>query len=129
MRPIPAIPSFALVGQPNEGKTTVMATLAEDDQAVISPIPGTTQTCRRYPVLIDGTEVIVFYDTPGFQNAEAALEWFENNSSLSDALATFLTTFNGTAIFTQESEILKPLSEGAAAIYVADASRPVRLVD
>jgi predicted GTPase len=129
MRPIPSTPSFALVGQPNEGKTTVMATLAEDDQAAISPIPGTTQSCRRYSVRIDGAEILVFYDTPGFENPEATLEWFENNRSLSDPLAAFIATFRDSGSFKQETEILKPLSEGAAVIYVADASRPVRPVD
>ena len=40
MTSVPRIPTFVVVGQPNEGKTTVMATLAEDDDALISPIPG-----------------------------------------------------------------------------------------
>src|SRR4051812_17863072 len=94
MRPIPSIPSFALVGQPNEGKTTVMATMAEDDHAAeISPVPGTTRTCRRYPVVLNGEEIFVFYDTPGFENPAGVLKWFQDNQSLKDPLATFLATF------------------------------------
>src|SRR6476661_5603177 len=129
MPPIPKTPSFALVGQPNEGKTTVMATLAEDDKAAISPVPGTTQTCRRYPVLLNGEEILVFFDTPGFENAAAVLKWFQDNSSLRDPLDAFLTTFREGPQFKKEVEILRPLGEGAAAVYVADASRPVRGVD
>lgn len=129
MPPIPKTPSFALVGQPNEGKTTVMATLAEDDKAAISPVPGTTQTCRRYPVLLNGEEILVFFDTPGFENAAAVLKWFQDNSSLRDPLDAFLTTFGEGPQFRKEVEILRPLGEGAAAVYVADASRPVRGVD
>jgi len=129
MPSIPSIPSFALVGQPNEGKTTIMATLAEDDRARISPIPGTTQVCQRYPVTIDGNEVLVFFDTPGFENAAAVSAWFTGNQNLKDPLSTFIETFRPTGEFPQEIEILKPLSEGAAVIYVADASRPVRSVD
>ena len=40
------IPKFAIIGEPNEGKSTLVATLAEDDKAKISPIAGTTT--RRY---------------------------------------------------------------------------------
>jgi hypothetical protein len=129
MRPIPSIPSFALVGQPNEGKTTVMATLAEDDQAEISSTPGTTRFGRRYPVLIDGAEILIFHDTPGFENPEAVLQWFRDNHELDDPLQSFIDTFADTGRFHQEVEILKPLAAGAAAIYIADASRPVRPVD
>ena len=129
MPPVLSTPSFALIGQPNEGKTTIMATLAEDDKAKISPIPGTTQTCQRYPVTIDGNEILVFFDTPGFENAEAALAWFRGNQTLPDPLVTFIETFRATGEFPQELEILRPLAEGAAVIYVADASRPVRPVD
>jgi hypothetical protein len=129
MLPIPKTPSFALVGQPNEGKTTVMATMAEDDQAAISPVPGTTQTCRRYPVLLKNEEILVFYDTPGFENTAAVLKWFQDNRALREPLETFLTTFASGDRFRKEVEILKPLGEGAAAMYVADASRPVRGVD
>ena len=129
MRPIPSVPSFALAGQPNEGKTTVMATLAEDDKAAISPVPGTTQTCQRYPVSVDGTEILVFFDTPGFENSGAVLDWFEKNRALPDPLGAFIATFKGTGKFRQETEILTPLAGGAAIMYVADASRPVRPVD
>ena len=129
MRPIPSIPSFALVGQPNEGKTTVMATLAEDDRAAISPVPGTTRSSRRYPVIVDGSEILVFFDTPGFENPAAALGWFEKNKELPDPLQAFISAFAGSPDFKQEKEIFQPLSQGAAAIYVADASRPIRQVD
>src|SRR5262245_35496454 len=101
MRPIPSIPTFALVGQPNEGKTTVMATLAEDDRAAISPVPGTTRIGQRYPVLIDDTEILIFYDTPGFENPEAVLQWFKENRTLPDPLQSFLATFADSGKFRQ----------------------------
>jgi GTP-binding protein EngB required for normal cell division len=61
-------PVFAVLGHPNEGKSSVVSTLAEDDSVKISPTPGETRTCREYPVIIDGRTVIRFVDTPGFQN-------------------------------------------------------------
>ena len=51
------IPQFAIVGHPNEGKSSVVATLTEDDQVRISEIPGETVAERAYPVSVDGREV------------------------------------------------------------------------
>ncbi|MCI5191117.1 MAG: hypothetical protein D3905_15290, partial [Candidatus Electrothrix sp. AS4_5] len=61
----PSIPEFAIVGHPNEGKSSVLSTLSEDDSVRISPMPGETRECRSFPVIIDNKEVIRFIDTPG----------------------------------------------------------------
>jgi len=61
------IPEFAVLGHPNEGKSTVVSTLSEDDGVKISRVPGETVVCRSFPVLIDGKEILTFTDTPGFQ--------------------------------------------------------------
>ena len=58
MNNTPSVPIFAVVGQPNEGKTSVVATLTEDDRALISWRSGTTQDLMRYPVVIDHAEVM-----------------------------------------------------------------------
>ncbi len=63
-----AMPIFAVIGHPNEGKSSVVATLVENDQIRISPRPGETVQSMSYPVSIDGQDVIAFVDTPGFQN-------------------------------------------------------------
>ncbi len=60
-----AIPEFAVLGHPNEGKSAVVSTLTEDDQVRVSPVPGETTVCRTYTVKIDGKEIIRFVDTPG----------------------------------------------------------------
>lgn len=62
------LPVFAVIGHPNEGKSSVVATLVENDAVRISPRPGETVVSTAYPVTIDGEDVIVFVDTPGFQN-------------------------------------------------------------
>lgn len=46
-------PRFAVVGRVNKGKSSVVATLAEDDSVQIDPRPGTTTTVREYPVRVD----------------------------------------------------------------------------
>ncbi len=126
----PTIPTFVVVGQPNEGKTTVMATLAENDAAQISPVPGTTTHRQRYAVRVNGEEALVFWDTPGFESSAAALEWFKTHEDLAANMAQkFVDAFEKSGEMVEECEILKPIAEGAAVIYVVDASRPVRPVD
>ena len=41
-------PVFAIVGHPNKGKSSIVATLAEDDDVAISPRPGTTTVRIAY---------------------------------------------------------------------------------
>ena len=67
------IPEFAIIGHPNEGKSSVLSTLAEDDSVRVSPTPGETTECRTFPVVIDGVEILRFTDTPGFQNPRRVL--------------------------------------------------------
>ena len=50
--PLPAgVPVFAVVGRVNRGKSSIIATLAEEDSIAISPLPGTTRRATHYDVL------------------------------------------------------------------------------
>jgi GTPase Era involved in 16S rRNA processing len=123
-------PTFVVIGQPNEGKTTVLATLTENDMAEIGPIPGTTQRCVRYPYKVDDREIFFFCDTPGFQRPGKMLEWFSGQDDDKPDLAKrFLEEFAHAKVFQAECEILKPLVNGAAVLYIADASRRVANAD
>jgi hypothetical protein len=124
------IPSFAVLGHPNEGKSSVVSTLAEDDSVPISPIPGETKICREYPVLVDSREIIRFIDTPGFQNPRKTLEWMKQYEGPGDQMVSEFIIANGSdPDFIDECELLAPLAAGAGIIYVVDGSRPIRSVD
>ncbi len=124
------IPEFAIVGHPNEGKSTVVSTLSEDDSVRISQIPGETVECRVFPVMIDGEEVIRFIDTPGFQAPKKALAWMKAfKGSDEQMLKTFLDTHRNNPDFRDECHLLKPIADGAGIIYVVDGSRPLRKAD
>jgi len=121
---------FAIVGHPNEGKSSVLSTLAEDDSVRISPTPGETVNCQQFPVIIDGREVIRFIDTPGFQNPRKILHQLEKLAeTTSDVITVFRQKNKGNPEFKEDRELLRPISEGAGIIYVVDGSRPVRSVD
>lgn len=126
-----AIPSFAVIGHPNEGKSSVVSTLTEDDSVGISPYPGETVRCRTFPVIIDGKEIIRFIDTPGFQNPSEILKWFQANKHQASEVIVedFIKAHKGISRFKEDIELFTPLKEGAGIIYVVDGSRPLRKND
>lgn len=124
------IPEFAILGHPNEGKSSVLSTLAEDDSVRISPIPGETTECRTFPVIVDGREVLRFTDTPGFQNpARVLAELKKRGRSTANPLSDFRTFAETVPELHDDRELLGPIERGAGIIYVVDGSRPLRNVD
>jgi len=121
------IPEFAVLGHPNEGKSSVVSTLTEDDQIKVSPIPGETTISRKYTVSIDGKDIIRFVDTPGFQVPRQTLAWFKAfDGDPAKIVDGFIDAFKNDPFFADECELLGPVARGAGIIYVVDASRPVR---
>lgn len=124
------IPEFAILGHPNEGKSSVLSTLAEDDSVRVSPFPGETTECRSFPVIIDGREVLRFTDTPGFQNPARVLSEMKKRVRAGEnPLAEFRRFAAAVPELHDDYELLGPLERGAGIIYVVDGSRPVRGVD
>jgi len=124
------VPEFAVVGHPNEGKSSVLSTLAEDDSVRVSPIPGETRECRRFPVVIDDQEVVAFIDTPGFQNPRRTLQWMQKYQGPDERLLPdFIAAHGDDPAFHDDCRLLEPLISGAGIIFVVDGSRPVRNMD
>jgi len=122
---VTSIPEFAVLGHPNEGKSSVVSTLTEDDGIGVSRVPGETTVSRAYTVKIDNREIIRFVDTPGFQMPRQTLAWFRKNPG-PDMVTQFIETFSSDSFFADECELLTPVAKGAGIIYVVDGSRPVR---
>lgn len=124
---VPAIPEFAVLGHPNEGKSSVVSTLTEDDRIRVSRVPGETTVSRQYTVAIDGEELIRFVDTPGFQVPRQTLAWFKAYQGAPEKIINrFIASFKNDPFYADECELLSPLARGAGIIYVVDGSRPVR---
>lgn len=123
-----AAPRFAVVGHPNKGKSSVVATLAQNDSIAIAMEPGTTRQRQAFPLSVDGELLYTLIDTPGFQRPRRALAWLEAHSaSASDraeTVAAFVQEYTGSGEFVDECELLTPLVEGAGIIYVVDGSVP-----
>ena len=121
------VPEFAVLGHPNEGKSSVVSTLTEDDRIRVSRVPGETTESTAYTVKIDGKEIIRFVDTPGFQVPKQTLAWFRKYEGNPEHIVdTFIQTFKKDPFYTDDCELLKPVAKGAGIIYVVDGSRPVR---
>jgi hypothetical protein len=125
---VTGVPTFAVVGHPNKGKSSIVSTLAHDDSVRIAPDPGTTKVCRRYPMRLDGRVQYVLVDTPGFQRARPALAWMRERETSAElhrqVVEAFVASFRGSGRFDDECELLGPVLEGAGILYVVDGSVP-----
>lgn len=131
------IPTFAVVGKVNMGKSSVLATLLEvDDEKIIriSATPGETTRCQVLPVEFDGREMIRFIDTPGFARPLEAMREIERIHAASEgtgppnlaAIEAFVEEYSGSGEFEDEVQLLSPLVAGAGLLYVIDPSKPLR---
>ena len=129
------VPTFAVVGKVNMGKSAVLATLLEeDDEAIIriSSEPGETTRCQRLSLVLDGRERLRFIDTPGFQQPVEALRIIRGMADDPqrgpgpDTLARFVAHYRNSDEFVDECRLLEPLIEGAGVLYVVDPDVPVQ---
>ncbi|MGA0369524.1 MAG: GTPase domain-containing protein, partial [Kiritimatiellia bacterium] len=121
---------FAVLGHPNEGKSSVVSTLTENEKVRISASPGETTRCTSFTIQVENEAAMEIIDTPGFQNPAATLEWFAawkgEESQMVDA---FIKAHAQDKSFHHDLEIMIPLKDRAGVLYVADASRPLREAD
>ncbi len=124
------VPVFAVVGHPNEGKSSVVSTLTEDDHVPISAVPGETRQCITYAIKVDGDTLVRFVDTPGFQMPLQTLRWMQQFSGSPERMVEeFIRTHRGDPRFNDDCELLRPVVKNAGIIYVVDGSRPLRVND
>jgi hypothetical protein len=118
-------PSFALIGAVNHGKSSVAATLAEDDEIGISDVPGQTVVSQRFECRGVGLEL---WDTPGFQDPRGMLAEIKSAAEAAsnplDVFRDFAGRHEATGAFHAERQMLRPLLDGACILYVIDPSRP-----
>ncbi|MFV0277160.1 MAG: DUF3482 domain-containing protein [Parahaliea sp.] len=123
-----SLPTFAVVGRPNKGKSSIVATLARDDSVYIDPRAGSTRRARSFPMQVDGETLYTLVDTPGIQRAREVLDWLQAHcgdaAGRPRAVRDFVEQHSGNAHFRDECELLRPVVEGAGIIYVVDGSCP-----
>jgi GTPase Era involved in 16S rRNA processing len=124
------VPTFAVVGRVNKGKSSVIASLIEDDGVKISPRPGTTTECVEYAVEAEGRMLFRVIDTPGFEDAPKALHWIKQRevtaADRAGRIRELLDELQGTDELVQERKLLAPIRNGAAILYVVNGDEPYR---
>ncbi|MEM9418832.1 MAG: GTPase/DUF3482 domain-containing protein [Planctomycetota bacterium] len=124
-------PRFAVVGHPNKGKSSIVATLAADDAVRVAPEPGTTTRSREFPMSVDGKTLYTLIDTPGFQRARRALDWMTQRQTTADqhgaVVRDFVNEHERSDAYPDEVELLRPLiddEQPTGILYVVDGSVP-----
>jgi hypothetical protein len=122
--------TFAVVGRVNKGKSSIIATLAEDERVAVSALPGTTRDASEYPVVVDGRTLFTLVDTPGFEQAGQALAELESEPVTPDRRAqrvrALVERWSARGEFDEECRLLAPILAGAAILYVVDGQKPYR---
>lgn len=121
-------PIFAVVGRPNKGKSSIVATLARDDAVYIDARAGSTREAQAYPMKVDGETLYELVDTPGLQRARAVLDWLNSHcgdaAARPDTVREFVEQHLDDPHFRDECQALAPIVNGAGIIYVVDGSCP-----
>ena len=126
-------PALAVVGCVNMGKSSIVATLVEDDAILIAPEAGSTVETAAYDLKLGTSKVFTLIDTPGFQNARRALAWIESwlkeheseRATPTRAVKAFLNEMRDNPAFVHEVRLLEPvLEQGAGILYVVDGMQP-----
>lgn len=129
-RPLERPLVFAVVGRVNKGKSSIIATLAEDERVAVSTLPGTTRDVTEFPVVVDGVTLFTLVDTPGFEQASAALAELQEVDVSPDRRAArvseLVARWSAAGEFEEECRLLTPILAGAAILYVVDGEKPYR---
>ncbi len=117
-----------MVGHPNKGKSSIVATMVQNDAIRIAPDSGTTTRATPYPMTIDGEVLYTLIDTPGFQRPRQALAWMRSHETTaadhSRVVRQFVEEHRSGDRFADECALLEPILDGAGILYVVDGSVP-----
>jgi hypothetical protein len=127
------IPHLSVVGHPNRGKSSLVATLTENDAVRIGPESGTTTRADHFDFVLQGRVLLRLTDTPGFQRARQLLAWLQKDNvapaERPARVRAFLQDARLVQQFPDEAELLSPIMAGAGILYVVDGAQAVTPAD
>ncbi|WP_028550657.1 tRNA uridine-5-carboxymethylaminomethyl(34) synthesis GTPase MnmE [Paenibacillus sp. UNC451MF] len=110
----------AIVGKPNVGKSSLLNTLAQDNRAIVTDIPGTTRDVIEEYVNVNGIPLKLL-DTAGIRETSDIVEQIgveKSRSALADA-DLILLVFNGAeSLQVDEFALIEQLKEKQTIIIV-----------
>jgi GTP-binding protein len=117
------IPTVAIVGRPNVGKSTLLNRLVGEDRVLVSPVPGTTRDPIDAVVDIDGIRVRLF-DTAGIRRrtrVDEATEFYSvvrarEAIQVADVVLFVIDATEG--VTHQEQRLAEEISDAGASVVV-----------
>jgi hypothetical protein len=120
---------IAVVGHTNAGKTSLLRTLTRRvNFGEVSERPGTTRHVESVELKVDGAPAVLFFDTPGLEDAVALrehLEAYDRALTPPERIRRFLQGPEAHGVFEQEAKVLRAMLDVDAAFLVVDAREPV----
>ncbi|WP_121627257.1 DUF3482 domain-containing protein [Poseidonibacter antarcticus] len=121
---------IAIIGDPNKGKSSLVSTLAYDDNIKISSKSGETTISKCFPLKIDDEIIYELYDTPGFDNYEELLDFNDENkdkyTDFDSLLEAFIKKYENNEEYKKDIEIYKILRQKPIILYLINSSESYR---
>jgi len=119
-------PTFAFIGKPNNGKSSMISALTFDDRIEVSKEVGTTIKAKPYSYIHNNRVICNFYDTPGFEKAKALWGYIRKNrdktSYGNNLLREFITKNRDEKSMQKDLEILNAILESDFIVFVINIS-------
>jgi len=123
--------SVAVVGHANAGKTSLMRTLLRDSEfGEVKDQAGTTRHVEGGALLIDESNRLALFDTPGLEDSIALLQILnsyadEQKNDGVERLHHFLNNLTDHPDLQQEAKVLRALLNNDLIFYVIDLREPI----
>ncbi len=118
---------FAVIGKPNNGKSSIISTLTFDDKIKIADEIGTTIKSSKYVYEYKGRIVSSYYDTPGFERAKDIWAYIkkykEEIPSTNQILENFIQENQSKISFEKDIEILNAIVNSDFIIFIINVSQ------
>lgn len=116
----------AIVGRPNVGKSSLLNTLAQDNKAIVTDIPGTTRDIVEQFVTINGIPLLLL-DTAGMRETTDVVESIgvdRSRHALQEADLILLVVANNDELHPDEREWVQQISNRKALVIVNKIDLP-----
>ncbi len=119
-------PTFAFIGKPNNGKSSMISALTFDDRIEVSKSVGTTTKALQYSYYYKQNVVCNFFDTPGFEQAKKIVAFIREHKSEyfgHGVLDAFISKYKQEPQMHKDIEIIHAVLSSDFIVFVIDVSQ------
>jgi GTP-binding protein len=120
---VPPIPSIAIVGQPNVGKSTLLNAICGEDRSIVSPIAGTTVDAIDTKINWNGKDFL-FVDTAGVRRKNKTeqgvevLSIVQTRKALERASLALLVIDAEKGVYDQDEKIAGMIEDAGCSVII-----------